>query len=496
MSERTKDVAVLSSRAASGAAWMLLEMSGLQGMSLIFFMLLAHVLTPHDFGLISICFVAMMSVRILIQDRIPEAIAVRASSTSEDWTSAFWLSATTGLVMAALLYCAAGTVQSVIGAPGLAPVLRAMSVIVFSCGLARTHEVRLTRGFQFRALASRGMAGCLAGGRVGVLVAIDGGGVWALVAQQVVGNFVSLALLWAVSDWRPSRHPSAAAARAIMAYVRDVAGNGVVGVLNQSCDTFLVATTFGVTTAGYYNVAKRLRLALALVASAPITSVITPAIAESLKDPRLTREFVGQALRTISFLGSPIFLGAVLVSNESIVVLFGPRWAAAGPIFAALSVAGILQSFQSFTNAIFVTHSRPRWMVYFSILETCLAIAAFTVIAPLLGPKGVGLAFALPLAVSVPLGAILAMRLIGLTMRDWWRLISPGVTAALLMLACVELIRPLLAGFPAAERGGIVIVCGLAVFPPILLLIDRPAFRVAIGLARSRSFRPKRARLA
>lgn len=58
------------------------------------------------------------------------------------------------------------------------------------------------------------------------------------------------------------------------------------------------------------------------------------------------------------------------------------------------------------------------------------------------------------LAASVPPGASLAMRLVGLSFREWWRMVSPGLLASLLMLLGLGLLSPVVRLFGASPARG------------------------------------------
>jgi len=81
------------------------------------------------------------------------------------------------------------------------------------------------------------------------------------------------------------------------------------------------------------------------------------------------------------------------------------------------------------------------------------------------------------LAASVPPGASLAMRLVGLSFREWWRMVSPGLLASLLMLLGLGLLSPLLSGFSVPARLAASVALGAVLFPLFLCAVNRPAFR-------------------
>jgi hypothetical protein len=98
----------------------------------------------------------------------------------------------------------------------------------------------------------------------------------ALVVQQVVTFTASLAALWLVCPWRPTFAIFWTSGREILRFMFHTTPGGLIGMINQSCDTMLVAYFFGPASTGIYSVGKRLRLSLQLVPGAPINGIITP----------------------------------------------------------------------------------------------------------------------------------------------------------------------------------------------------------------------------
>jgi hypothetical protein len=98
----------------------------------------------------------------------------------------------------------------------------------------------------------------------------------ALVIQQVVTFTASLAALWLVCPWRPTFAIFWTSGREILRFMFHTTPGGLIGMINQSCDTMLVAYFFGPASTGIYSVGKRLRLSLQLVPRAPINGIITP----------------------------------------------------------------------------------------------------------------------------------------------------------------------------------------------------------------------------
>ncbi len=333
--------------AMSGAMWITIEMVTVQGLSLVVFSILAHLLNPRDFGYVAISFTFIYSLKSLTIDQVVTPMMRKLKATHDEWTTAFWINVGLGVTTAILLCSMSWAADGIFHANGLGRVIRPMSLMLVALSLSRTQEAWLMRNFQMRVLAIRSVIGMVIGAAAGITAALLGLGVWSLVIQQCVGSFSGLAMLWLITPWRPGLRISRSTAREIFLYLRAISGNAALGVLNQNADTALIALIFGPAAVGIYSIGKRLKLALQMVATNPVNGVALPALSESQDNPARQQRVFLTATRLVFTCCAPVFLGAAAVASPIIVLLFGARWAGAASVFAWLSV-GALCSFNTY----------------------------------------------------------------------------------------------------------------------------------------------------
>ena len=462
----------LKKRAAKGAVWITLEMIGVQATSFAVFVAMAHFVGPRDFGLISISYLAIQSLQMLFINNIPTVVARKNKGTDLEYTTTFWVALGFGVLLFLILFAFSDLAEQLFNAPGLAPVLRSMSVIILFMGLARTHETWLTRHFFFQKMALRAFAGALVGGVVGLTMAVKGFGVMALVGQQIVTSVVSLLLLWITCPWRPNFQFSTQTYGEILRFMLSIAPNSAVYTLNQNCDTFLVAYFFGPINAGIFNVAKRIRLTLQLVSSGPINGIALPTLAEIQHDPERLHRGVLRSLTLIAVVCSPVFFGVSAVSHDALIVIFGQKWIAAAPILELLSFGGLAMAFQSYNDYIFILQNRQMCILYVSFTYSVLAILTF-IICVKLKVESVALPFILPYLLVLPLSALLISKRINISVREWVAALSPGIGASLIMFAAVKIAEYYLAGTADFERLLISGILGAATYSVIIWTVWR-----------------------
>lgn len=449
-----------------------MEMAGIQAISFGVFAAMAHFIAPRDFGLISISFLAIQSLQMLVLYNVT-TVAVRKQSVSDlDFTTTFWIMMGIAIFSFLVLEGISGWAEILFRAPGLRPVLRAMSVIILFMGLSRTHEAWMMRHFQFKSLAIRGLVGAVAGGAAGLYLAVKGFGVDALVGQQIVTSVVAVSLLWIVCPWRPGFRFSRETAAEIFAFLRSIMPNSVVYAINQNCDTFLVALFFGPVSAGFYNVGKRVRLALQLVVGEPIKGVALPTLAEIQNDDARLRGGVLKSITLICVICSPAFFGASAVAHDAVRVIFGPKWMASVPVMQLLSLGGLSVVLLAYNDNIFILKNRPIWCLYVSLTYSVLAVV-FVVLTRHFKLHAIALPFILPYLVVFPLSAILVSKRIGLAPRQWMGAMLPGIASAVVMFIVLQVAAHYLQGYGNLPRLMLLCVLGVVTYVAVFCGIWR-----------------------
>ncbi|HEU0214277.1 MAG TPA: oligosaccharide flippase family protein, partial [Jiangellaceae bacterium] len=195
----------LGRTAVRGLAWTMLRSVSSRLVGSLVFVVLARLLDPRAFGTIALASVFVVLLSLLVEAGFGEALIQRKEVTSSDLDTAFWLSNAMGTGLALIMAASAGVVGELLGQPELAPVLRVLSLVLVLAALASVPQALLRRELAFRQIAIRGVAATLAGGAVGVGMAVAGWGVWSLVGQILANTVVGTAALWLACPWRPGR---------------------------------------------------------------------------------------------------------------------------------------------------------------------------------------------------------------------------------------------------------------------------------------------------
>jgi O-antigen/teichoic acid export membrane protein len=450
--------------------WKLAGQLTAQATSLVASIVLAHLLTPHEFGLAGMALV-FTGIGVTFGDlALSSAVIQRRELREMDRSTAFWTNAAAGTVLMLLGIAISPLVADFFGQPEVAPLFAATSVVFLLWALCSTQSALLTREMNFRPLEIRGMVAGFSGAAAAILLGIAGAGAWALVGQTIVQAGASLVLLWSFSTWRPKLMYSSASLRSLGSYSGKTLASQMLGYLVNNVDNLLVGKFLGSVALGLYSVAYNTMYLPVSRISFPLQQVLFSAFAKIQHEPKRLAEAWARGNEVISAVNTPAFLGMAVVAPAFVPVVLGDQWIAAVPVLQWLSLAGVGTTLQTLNWATTQAMGQPGVMLRFRLYSTPVTVAAFA-IGLHWGVVGVAASFAVSRFVLQPFNTYITLRTLGVS-PVYLRGEGLVVLLAALMAATVAIARFGLvhAGVSNAAQLAVLVPLGAVVYGGLVLL--------------------------
>ena len=366
-------------KAINSVVWSAIQNWGSQIGSLVIFFILARLLSPEAFGLVALANVFLVFMRLFLDQGFGHAIIQRQDLEPEHLDTAFWINLAIGLLLTLLGVGIAQPVAQLFGEPTLAPILRCFSVLFVVAALGQLQQSILERQFEYRSIAARWLLATVAGGGVGIFMALKGLGVWSLVGQQMVFETIGTLTLWFCSDWRPTLRVSMRHFRDLFGVGMHIMGFNYLSFFNNRANDLLVGYAFGPKELGYYTVAFSVLNAMTQILVRTTQDVALPTFSRLQTDPDRFRRAFDSATQLSSTLAIPTFLGMAVLAPELVQVLFGEQWLPAVPLMQVLAMLGISRSITYFKGSVLVALGKSSWWFWLSMLDVVLNFLAFAI---------------------------------------------------------------------------------------------------------------------
>ncbi len=394
---------------------------GQRGLATAFTFVLAAMLGPEDFGLIAMGLAFVALIQVVLEQGISTAIVQRERMESRYLDAAFWLNLAWCVVLAGVCVALAGWWAAANDTPALRDVILALSGLLLIWGVMIVPLSLLQRDSRFKELAVVWTVAALAGGIVGLALALAGAGVWAFVAQQLVMDGIALVAMLVAVRWRPRFGFSRAHARELLGFSSSVFVANLGGFVNRRADTLLMGLFFGPLAVGLYRIADRIVDLVLEFTMRPVGVIALPHFSRLQSDPEGLRDGVEKCLRLTLVVAVPALV-AVAATSDFVLGLFGPEWLPAASVLPLLCVVGVVKGLVFFTGPLLFAVAKP--LLRAAVLWVLGALSAVTVVvvgAALTGSSsrdqilGMGASRALLFVVAIlPINLVILRRFGGL----------------------------------------------------------------------------------
>lgn len=479
------DRGALQGRVTRGLGWTFLDQWGRQFLNLVVFIVIARLVEPRDVGVVALATVFVAFAQIFIDGGMGDALVQRPTLTRAHIDTAFWISVGTGLVLALATVVLVIPLGPLLGEPRVTPVLQVLSLSFVLFAMSNVQMSLLRRELLLRSLAVRALLAVGGGAIVGIALAYLGFGPWALVGQQLTIGTLSVLTLWRVSPWRPGRQVSRERFRELFSFGIKIVGADFLNFLSRRTDNLLIGAVIGTVALGFYSVAYRILDSTQALLGASAGKIAYPAFSRLQHDQeRLRNAFLRVNRVTWAFV-MPGFVSLALVAPELILVLFGERWAEAGPVAAVLFLVGVVWSLDNFGIGALNAAGHPEVSFRYRLISTLTNVIGFVIAAVIFRSiLAVAAAFVIRAYVLFPLLLWWVRRYLGLPLGRYvvelrgvtLATVAMAVAIVGVKLALAAAVHPIV--LLAAEVG-----IGGLVFTVVFWLFDRRLFTEIFDLA-------------
>jgi PST family polysaccharide transporter len=467
-----------------GVSWSAVQRLGSQAVQFGVFLLLARLLDPQAFGLLSLALVYVMLVQIFVEQGFGDAIIQRKELDGTYLSTAFWANLLSGILFCGIGWLSAGLVARIFGQPALAPILQWLSLLFPINALTVVPQCLLRRGLEFKSLALRSIVQFTAGGGVAVFMAFRGYGIWSLVGQQLVTALIGLVMLWGATPWRPSFHASKACFKELLWFGSNICGVNLLNLINRQADNLIIGYFLGPVALGYYAIAYQILVNVSNLLVGTINNLALPLLARLQHD---REQFVNAIYRMTSLtcaVSAPLFFGISVLAPETVQLCFGSKWDASVPSMQVLFLIGLLYAGFYFHGPILTAIGKPQWNLLLNAIQAVTNCVAFA-IGVHWGILGVAAAYVLRAYLMAPLQVWILQREAGVEPGRYYRQFLPAGAASLLMMLTIWVARLGLGSLlPLAAQTALLVLLGAAVYLAAILTFQPELRELLVPLLR------------
>lgn len=332
----------LKEKTIHGISWSLIDNLANQGITFIVGLVLARLLSPHEYGILGIISIFIAVFNALVDSGFSSALIRKVDTVSVDYNTVFIFNLILSVILYVILFVSAPFVSTFFNIPLLSPTLRVMGVVVIINAFAIIQRTHLIKKIDFKTQTKISVVSSTLSGGVGILMAFWGFGVWSLVSQQVSRQLINTLLLWFSNrEWHPKIEFSITRFKELFNFGWKIMVVGVIGTVWEEIYQGVIGKCYSPQTLGYFTRANQFRNIFSRNLATVVQRVSYPVLSSLQEDVVVLKQSFRKILRTTFLISSVFMIMIGGVSESLIAVLIGEKWLPAAAFLQIICFSGI-----------------------------------------------------------------------------------------------------------------------------------------------------------
>lgn len=427
-----------SNSISSALGWKLLERFGVQGSQFVLQIILARILDPEHYGVLSLMVIFTTLANVFIQRGFNTALIQNKDVTEEDYSSVFWVTMAIAVILYGLLFAAAPVIAHFYRMPDLVQPFRVLCLVLLPGALNSIQLAKVSRGLDFKKVFRSNVAAILISGIVGILMARMGAGLWALVAQYLLNITIACMVMWFTVRWRPRLVCNLARIKVLFSYGWKLLVSGLLDTLYQDLRSLVIGRKYDADTLAFYNRGKQFPQFIINAINTSVQSVLLPVFSKDQSDREKVKGMMRNSIMLSSYIIFPMMAGLAAVAEPLIRLVLTEKWLPSIPYM----------QIYCFTFAFYPVHTcnlqainamgRSDIFLKLELIKKTVGITAL--VAALVcfdSPVAIAMTGVFTSLISTFINAFPNRKLVGYAYLEQMRDILPSMLAALVMMGAV-----------------------------------------------------------
>ena len=311
---------------SKGLAWKLLERFGVQGVQFILQIILARILDPSHYGMLSIMIIFTTLANVFVQNGFNTALIQNKEVKEEDYSSVFWVSLGIAGILYAAIFAGANWIADFYTAPEIVTPLRVLALMLFPGALNSVQIAKISKELNFRKVFVSNIAAIVVSGVVGIVMAYMGAGLWALVGQSLTNVFISCIVMRFTVSLKLKFHCDMARVKVLFNFGWKLLVSSLIDTLYNDLYSLAIGKKYSTDTLGYYSKGRQFPQFIIGSINGAVQSVMLPVLSEKQDDRAKAKEIMRTSMMMSSYIIFPMMAGLAAVASPLISLLLTDKW--------------------------------------------------------------------------------------------------------------------------------------------------------------------------
>ena len=363
----------LRRKTTNGVIWSAVERYSVQGVQFLLQLVIARLLTPHDYGLIGMLAIFMALSQVFIDGGFSNALIQKKDRNEDDYCTVFYINLGISIFIYILLFICAPFIALFYNQPLLTLITRIYSLNLIINSLVAVNKVKLVVAIDFKTQSKISLGAAVSSGVVGIACAYYGMGVWALVVQMLLNSLLNVFLSFYYVRWIPQLLFSLVSFHKLFKFGSKLLMASIISSIYSNVYNLVIGKQFSSATLGLYTRANQFASFAGTNVSGILQRVSFPILSEIQDDNERLVSAYKRYIKVSTWATFPIILGLCGVAKPMVIVLLTEKWAACVPYLQILCLAVLWDCITLVNLNLLYVKGQSGWVLKLEIIKKTIA---------------------------------------------------------------------------------------------------------------------------
>ena len=306
--------------------WRFAERIGAQLVSIIVTIVLARLLAPSAYGTVALITIFTAILQVFVDSGLGNALIQKKDADEIDFSTVFYTNIALCTVLYILLFIFSPTIANFYEDVSLTAYIRVLGITVLISGVKNVQQAYVSKRMLFKKFFFSTLGGTIAAGVIGVIMAVSGFGVWALIVQQVVNLLIDTLILWMIVKWRPKAVFSFERLKGLFSYGWKLLVSGLIDTIYANARQLLIGKLYSSSELAQYNRGEQFPRLIVVNINTSIDSVLLPTLSSVQDDKKRVKEMTRKSIRVSTYIMAPLMMGIAFCGEPIVELVLTEKW--------------------------------------------------------------------------------------------------------------------------------------------------------------------------
>ena len=306
--------------------WSVLEKFGSQIINLIVILVLSRILSPKDFGTVSILISIVYILNVFMDGGFGIYIIQKDEINEKELTTIFYTNFILAVFSYLILVFFAGRIGLFYGIEDFPFFIKVLATILITNSLGIVQFALIERNLEFNKLFLINIASLIIASTTAIVLASFNYGIWSLIFFYILNSVMKLILYFYYSNWTPSLVYDLVSLKKAWKFSKNILFSSIIDACYNKGINFFIGKISTTSELGFYEQASKAKDLPTSAISSSLRRVFLPMFSKLKGDNDLIVVEFKKGIKLLAYLAVPLSFIFFIFSDFIILVLFSEKW--------------------------------------------------------------------------------------------------------------------------------------------------------------------------